>query len=122
MADVRAAPDLESISRYMVYYYNTLSVPIEEFQGDGDVMHKVQWTGKEGFRQKKKPRGDWVWVRRQERAPENSGIGQVDGQIVGRLKELFSVQEDTVRIHEMALVILLRVCRPARPWEEEGII
>jgi len=62
VADVRAVPDLESISRYMVHYYNTLSVPVEEFQGDGDVMHKIRWTGKERFRQKKKPRADWVWV------------------------------------------------------------
>ena len=41
VADVRAAPDLESISRYRAYYYNTLSVPVKEFQGDGDVMYKV---------------------------------------------------------------------------------
>jgi len=60
VADVRAALDLESISRYMAHYYNTLSVPLEEFQEDGDVMHKVQWTENEGFRQKKKLRADWV--------------------------------------------------------------
>jgi len=58
VVDVRAAPNLESILRYIAHYYNTLSVPIEEFQGDGDVIHKLRWTGKEGFRKKKKPRAD----------------------------------------------------------------
>jgi len=60
VADVRAAPDLESISWHMGHYYNILSVPVTQFQEDDDIMHKVQWTGKEGFRHKKKPRADWV--------------------------------------------------------------
>jgi len=58
VADVRAAPDLESISQYMAHYYNILLVLVEEFQEDGDVMHKLWWTGKERFRKKKKPRAD----------------------------------------------------------------
>jgi len=41
VANVRAAPDLESISQYMAYYYDALLVSVEEFQGDGNVMHKV---------------------------------------------------------------------------------
>jgi len=52
----------------------------------------------------------------------NRGICQLDGWIVGRLEGLFSVQEDTGRIHEVALVTLLRVRRSARPWGEEGMI
>jgi len=34
---------------------------------------------------------------------------QLDEWIVERLERLFSVQEDTGRIHELALVTLLRV-------------
>jgi len=49
-------------------------------------------------------------------------MGQLDGRIVGRLERLFSVQEDTGRIYEVALVTLLRVRGSARPWGEEGMI
>jgi len=49
-------------------------------------------------------------------------MGQLDGWIVGRLEGLFSVQEDTGRIHKVALVTLLRVHRSVRPWGEEGMI
>jgi len=122
VVDVRVTPDLESISRYMAHYYNTLSVLVKEFQGDGDIIHKLQWTGKEGFRKWKKQRADWVWVRQQERAPEDRGIGQLDGRMVRRLGRLFRVHENIGRIHEIALVMLLRLCGSARLWKEEGMI
>jgi len=43
-------------------------------------------------------------------------MGQLDGWIVGRLEGLFSIQQDTGRIYEMALVTLLRVRESAGPW------
>jgi len=49
-------------------------------------------------------------------------MSQLDGRIVGRLEGLFSIQDDTGRIHEVALVTLLRVHGSARPWGEEGMI
>ncbi|KAF8433150.1 hypothetical protein BGX38DRAFT_1290442 [Terfezia claveryi] len=99
-----------------------LSVRPWKFQGDGESIHRVRWTGKEGFRWRDKSRADWVWIRRKERAPLELQIGQLDGRMVGRLEGLFSVHDETRKVHEVALVVLLRLRGPAKPSGEEGMI
>ena len=115
-------PTLEKVAQYRAHYYNTLSVPVMQFQGDGEVIHQVRWTGKKGFRRRREARADWVWVRRRERVPIDLQIGQLDGKIVGRLQGLFSVQGEMGKVHEVALVELLRLRGPAKPCGEEGMI
>ena len=86
-------PDVEKISTYMAYYYNTVAVPVTQFQEDSEMVHKVRWTGKRGFRQRGIPSADWVWVRRRERAPPQSGqMGELDGRMIARQKGLCSVR------------------------------
>ena len=51
-------PDIEKISRYMAHYYNTVAVPVKQFQGDSEIVHKVRWTGKRGFRRRSMSRPD----------------------------------------------------------------
>ena len=35
-------PDVEKISRYMAYNYKTVAVPVMQFQGDSEIVHKVR--------------------------------------------------------------------------------
>ena len=73
-------PDVEKISTYMAHYYNTVAVPVTQFQGDSEIVHKIRWTGKRDFRQRGISRADWVLVRRRERSPPESGkMGELDG-------------------------------------------
>ena len=48
--------------------------------------------------------------------------GQLDGRMVGRLERLFSVQDELSKVHQVALVELLRLRGPAKPGGEEGMI
>ena len=118
----KSPPSSEEVSCYRAHYYNTLSVPVMQFQEDGEVIHHLRWTGKKGFRQRGEARADWVWVRQRERGPVELQFGQLDGKMVGRLEGLFSVQEATDKVHEVALVALLRLRGPAKPCGEEGMI
>lgn len=120
--DNRPVPDAERVSNYRTHYYNTLSVPVPQFQGDGELIHKIRWTGKRGFRQRGEARADWIWVRRRQRSPPELQMGQLDGRMVGRLEGLFSVQDHTHKIHDIALITLLRLRGPAKPSGEEGMI
>ena len=108
-------PDIEMISRYMAHYYNIVAVPVKQFQGDSEIVHKVRWTGKRGFRRWSMPRADGVWVRQRERAPEGGKAGELNGQMVVRLEGLFRVCGEMVSIHEVALRMLLRLPASARP-------
>ena len=48
--------------------------------------------------------------------------GQLDGKIVGRLGELFSVRDELFKVHEVALVGLVWLRGPAKPSGEESMI
>ena len=63
-----------------------------------------------------------MWVRQRECRPVELQFGQLDGKIVGRLEGLFSVKEATDKVHEVALVALLRLRGPAKPCRKEGMI
>ena len=115
-------PTFDEILHYRAHYYNTLSVCVTQFQGSGKLVQHIRWTGGQGFRQRDKPRADWVWVRRRERRPVELRMGQLDGKIVGRLEGLFSIQEGANIVHEVALVMLLQLRGPTKPWGEEGMI
>ncbi|KAF8420546.1 hypothetical protein BGX38DRAFT_1280184 [Terfezia claveryi] len=99
--------NLEGVAHFPTHYYTELSVGVPEFQGEGRQTHNVRWTGEKAFRKQGKPRVDWVWVRRRGRSEYSSG--DLDGKIVGKLEGLFSVRDDIDRVHEEALVSLLRV-------------
>ncbi|KAF8425787.1 hypothetical protein BGX38DRAFT_1279138 [Terfezia claveryi] len=109
MAREKPVADTGKIYNSSAHYYYTLSVPVIQFQGEGEVVHCVRWTGKQAFRKKGKPRVDWVWVRRRERVVAELQVGQLDGKTVGRLEGLFSVRDHVGRNHEVALVELLRL-------------
>jgi len=96
-------------------------MPVAQFQGAEEVIHRVRWSGKQKFR-KIKPRADWVWVRRRERLREELQVGQLDGKTVGRLEGLFSVRDDMGKKHEVVLVEILPLQGPAKPGGEEGMI
>ena len=85
--------EVENISMYMAHYYKTVAVPVTKFQGDGKMIHKVRWTGERGFWQRRIPTAEWVWVRRQGRAPAERGkMGELDGLMVARLEGLLRVR------------------------------
>ena len=46
--------------------------------------------------------------------------GAPDGRMVARLEGLFRVRGEMRSIHEVALIMLLRLRVSARPWGEEG--
>jgi len=117
----RSLPETEKIYNYRTHYYSTISVPVGQFQVEGEVIHRVRWSGKQKFR-KRKPRADWVWVRRRERLREELQVGQLDRKTVGRLEGLFSVRDDMGKKHEVALVEILRLRGPAKPGGEEGMV
>ena len=79
-----------------------------QFQGEGEVIHRVRYSGKQKFR-KRKPRADWVWVRRRERLREELQFGHLDGNTVRRLEGLFSVRDDLGKKREVALMEILRL-------------
>jgi hypothetical protein len=122
LAHIKPPPTFEEVSHYKAHYYSTLSVCVPQFQGNGELVHQIRWTGKRAFRQRGEARADWVWVRRWERRPVEQRMGQLDGRIVGRLEGLFSVQEEEDKNHEVALVMLLQLRGPTKPWGEEGMI
>ncbi|KAF8415752.1 hypothetical protein BGX38DRAFT_1281172 [Terfezia claveryi] len=122
MDSSRGTPDTEKIGNYRSYYYNTLAIPVPQFQGDGESIHRVRWTRKEGFRGRDKLRADWVWIRRKEHAPLELQMGQLDGRMVGQLEGLFSIHDEMWKVYEVALVVLLRLQGPAKPSGEEGMI
>ena len=68
-------PAPEQVSYYMAHYYGTLSVPVMQFQGDGELIHQVRWTGKRSFRQRIEGRADLVWVRRRAHGPVEMQTG-----------------------------------------------
>ena len=47
---------------------------------------------------------------------------QLDGKIVRQLQGLFSIQEGANIVHEVALVMLLQLQEPMKPWGEEGMM
>jgi len=102
----RPLPDTEKIYNYWTPYYSTISVPVAQFQGEGEVIHRVRWSRKQKFR-KRKPRADSVWVCRRERLREELQVGQLDGKTVGRQEGLFSVRKDMGMKHKVALVEIL---------------
>ena len=115
-------PDPEKVSCYRAHYYNTLSVPVVQFQGDEEMIHRVRWTGKQGFRQRGEARADWIWVRRRARGPAELQPGQLGGKMVGRLEGLFSVLDEGHNAHEVALVVMLQLRGSTKPCGEEGMI
>ena len=115
-------PALEEISSYRAQYYNHLSVPVTQFQGDEELIHVVRWTGNQEFRKRGKRRADWVWVHRRVCGPIELQTGQLDGRIIGRVEGLFSIQDRIYRVNEVALVKLVRQRGPAKPWGEESMI
>ncbi|KAF8457633.1 hypothetical protein BGX38DRAFT_1326585 [Terfezia claveryi] len=102
--------------------YLRMNMDSSRVQGDRESIHRVRWTGKEGFRGQDKSRADWVWIWWKERALLELQMGQLDGRMVGRLEGLFSVHDETRKVHEVALVVLLRLQGPAKPSGEEGMI
>ncbi|KAF8432902.1 hypothetical protein BGX38DRAFT_1276397 [Terfezia claveryi] len=97
MDSSRGTLDTEKIGNYRSYYYNTLAIPVPQFQGDRESIHRVRWTGKEGFRGWDKASADW-------------------------LEGLFNVHDETWKVYEVALVVLLHLRGPAKPSGEEGMI
>ena len=57
-----------------------------------------------------------------ERMPVEFERGQLNGRMVGRLGGLFSVRDELSKVHVVALVGLLRLRGPAKPYGEEGMI
>ena len=49
-------------------------------------------------------------------------MGELDGRMVARLEGLFRVRGEMGSIHEVALIMLLRLRGSARPWGEEGMV
>ena len=115
-------PALEEISNYRAHYYNNLSVPVTQFQGDEELIHVIRWTGNQEFRKRGKRRVDWVWVRWRECGPIELQTGQLNRRIIGRVEGLFSIQDKMDRVHEVAIGKLLWLPGPAKPWGEEGMI
>ena len=113
---------LSEISQYRAHHYASLSVPIIQFQGHQKLNHQVRCTGQRNFRQRSENRADWVWVCMRERMPVDFQRGQLDGRMVGRLEGLFSVQDELSKVHQVALVGLLRLRGPAKAGGEEGMI
>ena len=58
----------------------------------------------------------------QERMPVEFQRGQIDRRMVGRLGGLFSVRDELYKVHEVALVGLLRLRGLAKPSGEDGMI
>ncbi|KAF8446788.1 hypothetical protein BGX38DRAFT_1270946 [Terfezia claveryi] len=112
--------NLEEVARYPVHYYAQLTVDVPQFQGEGRQTHNVRWTAGQPFRKRGQPRADWVWVRRRGRSGD--AMGDLDGKVVGKLEGLFSVQDNINRVHEVALVSLLRVRSSSRPGGDEGMV
>ena len=112
---IKPSPTFEEVSHYKAHYYSTLSVCVPQFQGNGELVHQIRWTGKPAFRQWGKARAYWVWVRRREHRPVEQEMGKLDGRIVARLEGLFSVQEEEDKNHEVALVMLLQLRGPTKP-------
>ena len=102
-------PALEEISNNRAHYYNNLSVPLTQFQGDEELIHVVRWTGDQEFRKRGKRRADWVWVCRRKCGQIELQTGQLDGKIIGRVEGLFCIQDKMDWVHEVALVRLLRL-------------
>ena len=115
-------PDSEEIPYYRTYHYNTLSIPISKFQGDGLDIQKIRWTGERGFRQRGDARADWVWIRRQVRSMNERQNGELDGRTIGKLEGLFRVQNRTLGVYEIAYVRLLKLRGSRKPHGEEGMI
>jgi len=63
MTDSEGILDTKWVSAYRAHYCYALSVPVVQFRGEGEVIHKLRWTGKENFRNIGRPRANWVWVR-----------------------------------------------------------
>jgi hypothetical protein len=61
-----------------------------------------------------------VWVRLRARSDE--GNGTLGGRTIGIVQGLFRVWDGMQRVHEVALVKLLRVKGSRRPHSEEGMI
>ncbi|KAF8415231.1 hypothetical protein BGX38DRAFT_1281439 [Terfezia claveryi] len=112
--------NLEGVAHFLTHYYAELSVKVPEFQGEGKQTHNVQWTAQKAFRKQGQPRADWVWVRRKGRSEYSRG--DLDGKIVGKLEGLFSVRDNINRVHEVALVSILRVRGSSRPGRDEGMV
>ncbi|KAF8414646.1 hypothetical protein BGX38DRAFT_1281763 [Terfezia claveryi] len=112
--------NLEGVAHFPMHYYAELSVKVPEFQGEGKQTHNVQWTAQKAFRKQGQPRADWVWVRRKGRSEYSRG--DLDGKIVGKLEGLFSVRDNINRVHEVALVSILRVRGSSRPGRDEGMV
>jgi len=107
MTDSEGITDNKRVSAYRAHYCYTLLVPVVQFQGEGEVIHKLRWTGKENFRNTGRLRADWVWVHLRESAPGELQMGKLDRKTVGQLKGLLSVRDETHKVHEVALVVLL---------------
>ena len=82
-------PEPEEVAGCRAECFHSVSVPIQQFQGDGVEMHQLHWTGDAGFRKTGEVRADWVWVRRKEGC---DGVnGELNGRSVGRLRGLFRI-------------------------------
>jgi len=60
----------------------------------------------------------WVRCREHSEAPD----GRLDGRLVGRLGGLFCVHDYIGKVHEVAMVALLKVHGSSKPSGEEGMI
>jgi len=82
--------------------------------------HHMRRTAGNEFRNRGKMRAGWVCVRHRARNVEANG--KLDGSTVGRLQELFRVQDGKDSFHVVTFIRLLRLKGSVRPNSEQGMI
>jgi hypothetical protein len=112
--------DIHEIGSYPGEYFYSIGIPVPQFQVNEMEIHHVRWTGAKEFRKTGEARADWVWVRLRARSDE--GNGTLGGRTIGIVQGLFRVWDGMQRVHEVALVKLLRVKGSRRPHSKEGMI
>ena len=76
--------DMQEIGRHQGECFNSVRIPVPQFQGDEIDIYYMPWTGGKEFRKTEDACVDWVWVWRRARCEE--GNGKLDGRTVGKLQ------------------------------------
>ena len=102
--------------------FHTLQVPVQTFDNDGHIIHRVRCTGPNLFRKTEK-RHDWIFVRRRPSSP-NKIPGSLDGRVPAQLNALFKLRDTNAhadRCHLLAHISLTKVVGSQAPDGPEGM-
>lgn len=116
----RHLPDPDrQIADSTVECFQSLIIPVPNFQGEEVNSHVARSTGPFLFRNRQ-PRADWVWVKRRE--PSDELRGSLNGKIPAKLNALFKLRTVGHGVHLLAHVSLTEAYAGNRPIGPEGMV